>query len=42
LYKEHIRGVGNKDFENGELFSGNRLLLDKGINGIGEMCKKNK
>jgi DNA processing protein len=37
-----INFKGNKNFENGELFSGNRLLLNKGINGIAEMCEINK
>ena len=37
-----INFKGNKSFDTEELFSGNRLLVSKGVDGIAEMCDINK
>ncbi|WP_157487197.1 DNA-processing protein DprA, partial [Gelidibacter algens] len=34
-----INFKGNKTFENDELFSGNRMLINKGVDAIAEMCE---
>ncbi len=34
-----IKFQGNKEYESGEIFGGNRLILEKGKEGIAEMCK---